>query len=373
MVSIARHAALARAACRYWLDVFPRARGELRRWCARARAIPDPILGRIALETLRAEQRNLEGAAAFAAFVLAPWRADVVRVVVAFQAVYDYVDSLVEQPTDDPAANGRALHEALLVALTPGRPHPDYYAHHPQHRDGGYLRALVDRCCDAFGRLPSHAAVQLPLQRAVRRMIAYQTLIHGDGALAHAPLAAWARRETPPGRDLRWWETAAGGASSLVAFALIAAAARPSLSAPQVIAIEDAYFPWIGALHVLLDSLIDWPQDAAAGHHSIVQHYGSADETAERMDLIAATAVRAARALPDGEHHVLLLAAMAGFYLSASSARLPHAAEAATRITTTLGDLARPVLLVHGVRQTAGQLRRSCDASAKVPAGRRHR
>jgi tetraprenyl-beta-curcumene synthase len=356
MPSTARRAPVARAACRYWLDVFPRARREVHRWRGRARAIPDPVLSEIALETIRAEQRNLEGAAAFAAFVPAPWRADVVRTVVAFQALYDFVDTLVEQPADDPIANGRALHEALLVAVTPGRPHPDYYAHHPRRVDGGYLRELVDRCRDAFARLPSHAAVQLPLHRAVRRMIAYQTLIHGDGALAHAPLAAWARRETPAGSELRWWETAAGGASSLVAFALIAAAAQPSLSAREAAAVKDAYFPWIGALHVLLDSLVDRPQDAAAGHHSIVGHYRSPEETAARMDAIAATALRAAQALPDGEQHALLLAAMAGFYLSARSARLPHAAAATERITATLGDLARPVLLVHRVRQAVGRL-----------------
>ena len=39
------------------------------------------------------------------------------------------------------------------------------------------------------------------------------------------------------------------------------------------------------------------------------------------------------------------------FYLSARSARLPHAAEATDRITATLGDLARSVLLVHRVRR----------------------
>src|SRR5262249_18733676 len=154
------------------------------------------------------EHWNLEGSAAFAAFVPRGVRGAVIRALVAFQTIFDYVDSLAEEPAADPVANGRALHEALLVAVTPGRPHPDYYAHHAPGDEGGYLRELVARCRDALVRLPSHGAVLEPLQRAVQRMIAYQTLIHGDGALAHAPLAAWARRATPQGSDLRWWETA---------------------------------------------------------------------------------------------------------------------------------------------------------------------
>lgn len=343
-------------ACRYWLLAFPSARREIRRLQRRAAVIPDPVLRAIALETLAEEHGNLEGAAAFAVFLHTPLRMETIRALVAFQAIFDYVDSLAEQPAEDPLANGRALHDALLVVLTPGRPHPDYYAHHPQREDGGYLRSIVDRGREAFSKLPSHDALRRPLHRAVRRMIAYQTLIHGDGALAHASLATWARRETPPGSGLRWWEAAAGGASSLVAFALVAAAARPALSAREIAAIEDAYFPWIGALHVLLDSLIDWPQDVAAGHHSIVQHYRSPHDAATRMDAIAATAVHRARTLPDGEQHALLLAAMAGFYLSARSARLADAAEATSRITTTLGELAQPVLIVHGVRRVAERL-----------------
>ncbi|MGB2710641.1 MAG: DUF2600 family protein [Conexibacter sp.] len=348
--------AFAEFACRYWLLVFPRARREVRGRQLCAGAIPASALRRIALDTLAEEHGNLEGAASFAAYAARSLRPPAIRTLVAFQAIFDYVDSLAEQPVADPLANGRALHEALLVALTPGRAHADYYAHLPASYDGGYLYALVDRCREAFALLPSHAAVQQSLEHGVRRMVEYQTLIHGDGG--HAPLAAWAQRETPPGSGLRWWETAAGGASSLVAFALIAAAARPATSAAEVAAIEAAYFPWIGSLHVLLDSLIDLPQDVVAGHHSLVEHYASPTETAARMGGIADAAVRAVEGLPRAREHALFLAGMAGFYLAKPAAQLPHAAAASKRIAVALGGLAAPVLLVHRLRQAAGRIAR---------------
>lgn len=343
--------AFAGFACRYWLLAFPHARRAVQR-CERAAAeIPDRSLRQAAVETLAEERGNLEGAAAFAAFTVSRHRRSVIETLVAFQAIFDYADTLAERAVPDPTANAHALHQALLVALTPRADQLGYYTHSRAGCDGGYMNGLVTRCQEAFAVLPSHLVVQGPLHRAVRRMIAYQTLIHDCGALAASSLAAWGERETPPESGLRWWETAAGGASSLVAFALIAAAAEPRLSVSQAQAIEHAYFPWIGALHVLLDSLIDRPHDLEAGHHSLVEHYPSSQETAVRMELIGTTAVRVTRALPRARQHALFLASMAGFYLAKPAAHLPHSVATTERLIATFGDLARPILLVHRTRQ----------------------
>jgi len=341
------------AACRYWLTVYPLARRET--WRRRARTIPDPALRAIALDTLRCERGNLEGAAAFAAFAPLRRRATVVRATVAFQVAYDYLDSLAEQPKALPES-ARVLHEALRVALRPEAAHPAYYRHHPHTDDGGYLRRLVETCRTATGALPSHRAIEPHLLRAVDRMIDYQALIHARGVSASSALAAWARTQRPPTAALTWWETAAAGASSLGVFALLAAAAHHDLSSDDATAMEGAYFPWIGALHVLLDSLADQPDDVRAGHHSLVEHYASAPETAARLGAIAATAFSSALALREGNRHVLLLAGMAAFYLSSPTARLPHAALARQRVLTTAGDLAHPTLAVLRGRREIGRV-----------------
>jgi tetraprenyl-beta-curcumene synthase len=353
------YAAFADAALRYWLTVFPLVRRETHRWRQCADAIPDPVLRRIALDTQRGERGNLEGAAAFAAFAPFRRRATVVRAAVAFQSAYDYVDSLSEEPSDAPAVNARALHEALRVALCPRARHAAYYRHHDRDDDDGYLQELIETCRAAVQALPSHLVIETQLLRAVARMIDYQALIRTCEASTRG-LAAWAREHTPPDAALRWWEIAAGGASSLGVFALVAAAARWRLASEEAVAVERAYFPWIGALHVLLDSLVDQPTDAETGHHSLVDHYRSPCETAARLGAIAVTAFAAAGALRSGRRHALILAGMVAFYLSSSAAQLPHAAAARRRILAAAGDLARPTLAVlrgrHALSGFAGKL-----------------
>ncbi len=178
------------------------------------------------LANLRTERLNLDGAAAFAAFVPDAHRPAVVRAQVALQAAYDYVDTLAEQPCRDPIRNGDQLHKVLGAALDPTGPRIDYYAHHPQKDDAGYLQCIVDTCRAALRELPSYASVAAPMRRAARRMVSYQSLNLNEAQGDHAALARWANAQTPASTDLRWWETAASAGSSLGVYMLIAMAAR---------------------------------------------------------------------------------------------------------------------------------------------------
>jgi tetraprenyl-beta-curcumene synthase len=344
--------AFSRAAASYWIGVFPQVGRELRHWRERAQRIPDPVLRRLALLTQQNERGNLEGAAAFA--VLAPHaqRARVVRAAVAFQATYDYVDTLAEQPCPDPVANGRQLHLALLRALEPDSAHPDYYRHHPTGQDDGYIVSLIDTCRAALRSLPSYPSVTDGARLAARRMISYQSLNHAVGsATGRRALVRWASAQTPAGSGLLWWETAAGSASSLTVFALFAAAARPLLEPTEVLAVEGAYFPWVGALHVLLDSLVDRAADVASGEHSLVEHYASSEEAATRLSAIAARALRATETLADSSQHAVILAAMTSFYLSAPDASAPASTLVTRRVLEAFGALATPTMLVLRARR----------------------
>ena len=338
-------------ACRYWLIVFPLVRRELRGWHECALRIPDARLRAIALDTKEQEHGNYEGAAAFAAFLPRRERGTVVRAVIAFQLAYDYADSLAEQPAEEPIANSRALHSSLLSALSPGQPHRDYFVHSACGDDGGYLGGLVEGCQEAVAALPSWTAVAGPARAKTELVVEFQALHHADPASVPERLAAWASTNTPPGSELEWWESAAGGASSSVVFALIAAAAQPSLTSTHVAAVEAVYYPWAGALHVLLDSLVDEPDDARLGQHSLVAHYASAETAAVSLGAIAARAFAATEILSEGEQHRLLLAAMIALYLSAPTARLTRAAPARARVLDAAGDLAAPTMLVLDIRR----------------------
>jgi tetraprenyl-beta-curcumene synthase len=360
------------AASRYWLGVFPLLARELRHWHDRATAIPDPVLRRLALITQKTEQGNLEGAAAFAVLAPRAHRARVVRAVVAFQATYDYIDMLAEQPSADPIANGHQLHLALLTALDPEREHRDYYAHAAGSRDNGYMRNLIDRCRFAFGALPSHASVAEPALRCAKRMVTYQSLNHGAPSDTRGTLATWAADLTPASAGLHWWEAAAGAASSLAVFALIAAAAQPTVGAGEANATESAYFPWIGALHVLLDSLIDRSEDIAAGQHCLVDHYVSAEEAASRLGAIASQAAQAAELLPRGGQHATILAAMTSFYLSDPAASTPASIHVAEAILAQMGPLATPTMAVLHARRRVERIRSSGGGAAAPTRGEAH-
>ncbi|MGD1057128.1 MAG: DUF2600 family protein [Solirubrobacteraceae bacterium] len=348
--------AFAGAASRYWFGVFPLLGREIRHWRGQAHAIPDPGLRRLALITQSSERGNYEGAAAYAVLVPRAYRARVVRALVAFQTTYDYVDTLSEQPSQDPVANGRQLHLALLRALDPGSEHSDYYAHSTSGRDNGYIRALVQTCRDALRTLPSYTAVAQPALHAASMIVAYQSLNHEQATDGPRALAKWGAAVTPPHSGLHWWEAAAGGASSMTVFALIAAAAKPWLSAAETAATQEAYAPWISALHVLLDSLVDRAKDLEHGHHNLIDHYASPAEAASRLGWIAARAMQRAESLPDGAHHALIVAAMTSFYLSAPAVSAPGASPTTQPLMETMGPLAKPTMAVLRTRRTAERL-----------------
>jgi tetraprenyl-beta-curcumene synthase len=341
------------AARRYWFSVFPCICREAQHWRKRATQIPDPALRRLALEAQRVKRGNIEGSAAFAAFAPRGQRATAVRAQVAFQSAYDYVDTLSEQSNQDPVISGRHLHQALLVAVDRNAPHPDYYARYPYRNDGGYLEEIVDACRESLTQLPSCASITVPAQRLSQRIVAYQSLNLNELQGGHDRLREWALNATPPETGLRWWETAASAGSSLGVFALIAAAGRPVLAAAEAVAIEGAYWPWIGALHSLLDSLVDEAEDAAAGQRSLLSYYSSPEETAERLQHLTEQSLCAIGALPDAREHALILAGMASFYLTARQTTSPAARLVSARVLETLGSLARPSLLVLKTRRAA--------------------
>lgn len=334
----------------YWLNVFPRVKRELDYWRLRACEIPDPALRRLALDAHRTKWCNVEGAAAFATLAPPAHRRAAVRVLVTFQTAYDYADTVAEQTQNDPVANGRLLHQPLLVALDSTAKHPNYYAHSRLNKDGGYLRALTDGCRGAFEELPAHAIVAPAVRRAAQRIVTYQSLNH-SGSNTHDMLAHWAENEILPGTGLRWWETSAACASSLTALALLSAAANPTLETREVLVIESAYHPWVGALHTLLDSLIDWNEDELARQPSLLDRYDSIAELTETMRTLARRSREAVALLPQANQHAVLLAGMTGLYLAAPEAQTPRIKCVSDGVLGTMEDLMRPTLLIMRVRR----------------------
>ena len=329
--------AFAATVARYLLLVAPAASAEIARWETAAAAIPDRSLRSSARAALR-KRGNIEGATLFAVLAPAGHRRTAIRALVALQSAYNYLDTLSEQPSGDPLANARQLHLGLVSALQdPGAPHPDYYAHSPRRDDGGYLLAMLDACRQAVAELPAYPAIASTLTQAAGRIVDFQAFNLSDSQGGHAALQRWGTELTPAHSDVAWWEAAAGGGSSLAVHALIASAADATLDTHEAARIECVYFPWAGALHSLLDSLVDRREDRAGGQCCLLDYYASDDAAADRLAALAAYALDTTRELASASTHAVILTAMCSYYLSAPECDTAEARAVARALTGALG------------------------------------
>lgn len=329
----------------YRRAVLPQVRIELRRWEQWALRIPDPVLREGALSALREKGGNVEATAVFAILAPRSQRASALRAMTAIQMAIDYLDTLSEQPGKDPLADGLALHDALLEAVTPEAEYSNWYRLHPQSQDGGYLKALIAACQREITALPSSKAVLVAARRAARRC--------GEGqSYTHAAISSEGRRQQLESwavglhsrEEYFWWELAAGASSSVAIHALIAAAASQKTNTEEADLIDDAYFPSISALTVLLDDLIDREQDASSGEHNYLNYYPSNEMTAERFAFIANRGKVAVSDLRHRTQHTAILMGVGGLYLSSAAAKSDYADPIRIRTLKALGPAVYPIL-----------------------------
>lgn len=336
---------------RYEVAVMPVAAREIARWRERARAIPDPELRRLALETIAAEAANAEAAAAFATLAPRARRRQVVELLVAWQLLYDFLDTLGEQPAEDPLRNGLQLHRALTAALGADELATPFFALHPRHDDGGYLRALAGACRERFSALPAAAAVAPVAVAAAQRCAEAQSTVHAGLASGDfSAVRAWAAAQ-PGAEDYLWWEIAAGGVSDLAVLALLVSAAGRSATGTEAAAVADAYWPHVCVLSTLLDGVVDETADGErAGGSYLVDCAGGAVPP-HRVARAARAAVGATLPLRDGGTHTAIAAGIAAFYATVPAASDARVATAMAPVLDALRPAATPLVTVLRARQ----------------------
>ncbi len=332
--------------------------------CARSRArcaagtrgpasIPDEALRADALRSLKSKRASTDGAALF--WTLPDGRSpNLLRLLVAFEVMADFLDNVSERGVQAGPANGVQLHVALSEALDPGAPVSAYYRHHPWREDGGYLRALVGACRERCARLPHYGNVR-------SRAIHAATLARMLG-LNHEPDPSCATRRCGSGHgarphhwgELAWFESTAAASGWLTVLALLALAAGEGRSRRRVACVPPAPPTCPGSRWWRRCSTATptRPQDAAGAQHSYIAHYPCADVAVERVCEIVREAARRARALPDGARHTVIVACMVAMYLSKDSSRTPQMRASTRNLAAAGGSLSRlllPVLRVWRV------------------------
>jgi tetraprenyl-beta-curcumene synthase len=316
----------------YWLRIYPKVARELRGWREQAAAIPDPTLRAHALATLRDKRKHAEGAAAFAVLSPRRSRANVVRFLVAFQSMYDYLDTISEQPVDDRFLDTMQLHTALTDALMPGVSMRAAYDLHPQQDDGGYLAEFIDTCQTCCSSLPAFPIVAAAVRSAAQLARASQGYNHALQDASPDFLAEvvvpWASAEGGDAHGLTWWEVIGATGSSLAILVLVASAANPGLEQSESDAIHAVYVPWAGAVLALIDSLVDQERDRADATHSLIGRYSSSDVAGERVAAFVGQALALTHETASPERHALIVAAMIALFASSPEADGPMARDA---------------------------------------------
>jgi tetraprenyl-beta-curcumene synthase len=270
--------------------------------------------------------------------------ADLLRLLVAYEIIWDFLDSTNEAGISAGQVNGRRLHLALIEALDPGGPISDYYRHHPWRADGGYLRVLVDTCRESCEQLVGFERVRQLVDREARRAQVLAINHHPKPQCRDAMLRDWVRKEFPSGQEAAWFEVTGAASASLTVHVLLALAADLECGVAELERVQSAYFPWISAATTMLDSYVDRADDFANGDHSYVAHYPSPEFAACRIRKLIERSFGEARALRAPEQHVLIVACMAAMYLSKDSAWSGSTCAITQELVSAGGSLTKLVL-----------------------------
>lgn len=339
--------ALGRAVGRELTWGLPAAAREIAHWRSLADAIPDPALRDDAREAIEHKRANLDGAVLFTtcARTRSP---DLLRSLVAFELLADFLDCTSERGAFVGVHNGLQLHRALIEALDPSLPISDYYRFHPWREDAGFLDALVRACRETCVRLPSFSVVR-PFAAHAASLAQVLALNHEEDAQCRdGLLRAWSEARFPTEERLAWFELTGGASAWLTVLALLALAADDGRAVEDARTTFDAYFPWISLAGTLLDSYGDQDADASEGAHRYVAHYASPDVAARRIGAVVRRSLAEASSLQCGARHRVIVSAMAAMYLSKNSVRDPAWRAHTRALVRSAGPLTR--LLIPALR-----------------------
>lgn len=336
--------------------VLPRVERELARWKEVAAGAEDGELARHASASIALKRFHAQGGAVYACWSKRK-REPLIRFIVAYQTISDYLDNLCDRAGCFDCKAFRTLHTSMLDALEdPGTVTGDYYEGYPYSRDGGYLGRLVAECQDALGQLDGFASVREECRRLAGLYSDLQVYKHTTVADRVPLLAEWFRRHEADYPEIRWWEFAAASGSTLGIFVLAAASSDGALSRDDVLRMMDAYFPWICGLHILLDYFIDQTEDREAGDLNLVSFYGSDHEREARMLLFVERALRAAGSLKDAWFHRAIVKGLLALYLSDEKASSEACRKTVARLLARGGSSARTMWMVCKAVRVLGRV-----------------
>lgn len=299
---------------RFLLRVVPLAAQNLARIRLDAESIPDSKLRNEALASVDGKAFHVAGASILATFLPRAQARHYIEIVTPLETIYDYLDNLCDRhPYVDPRAYP-VLHRAIADALDPDAVPRDYYANGPAGDDGGYLKGLVVQTQQSLATVPYLDELVPAFAEAASYYAELQTFKHLARGDREKACVAWYERNRTPFGVLDWHEFACAAGSNMHIFAALYTAFTGRRKA--IHQAYDAYFPFVSAIHILLDSFIDQDEDEEHEDLNFARVYGNSHAMRERFAFMTSQARALLSALPDPGRHRFVLDVMTLFYLS---------------------------------------------------------
>lgn len=336
-------------------NILPRVNREIRYWEHQAKQTLAFPLQEQALLSLRKKRFHAQGGCVYA-LRCPQWEPVLVPLIVAVQTISDYLDNLCDRMCiTDPKAF-RTLHQAFMDALTLGAPLKDYYQDYPHREDRGYLTGLVTYAQARLNQLPAYGQVQPLIHELGQRYSDLQVYKHIHPNVRASVLRTWADTHPAAHPQLQWWEFSAATGSTLAIFALLRAATQPRLSQDQGGQIFNAYFPWICALHILLDYLIDLQEDEVGQDLNFVAYYPDCTTTQERLNWFIRESLLKAQSLDEADFHATVVKALPALYLSDCKVQAQNLTVMASHLLNEAGTDSRKLFRLSRVLRFLKQI-----------------
>ncbi|MBB6450209.1 tetraprenyl-beta-curcumene synthase [Geomicrobium halophilum] len=296
-------------------EVLPLAHEYLDGWRQKAETIPNDELREQALASIEKKAFHCEGGAVYGLLAGDEGR-KVIRFIVAYQTISDYLDNLCDRSTSLEERDFRSLHQSMHHALTPGERTENYYKYREDQDDGGYLTSLVKTCREVLEELPGFLDVQKAMQQLAGYYCDLQVYKHIEKEKRVERLENWFSMHKNDLPSMTWYEFSACAGSTLGVFCLAAYASHDRMLSKEVNDIKKGYFPWVQGLHIMLDYFIDQEEDREEDDLNFVFYYENEEQMVERIRYVKEKADESIRSLPDWKFHQLINKGLIAMYLS---------------------------------------------------------
>lgn len=297
----------------YITRTIPAVQINLKYWRSKAAVIPDEMLRKQALDSITTKAFHCQGGAVFAAV---PFNNELLRFIVAYQTICDYLDNLCDRAGSTDGRAFELLHQSLLHALDLEGAAIDYYQLYPYKNDGGYLSDLIKACHQLLQQIPAYQLIKDQLIILANWYSQLQVAKHLDLSQREEVLIKWAGDHLNQYPELLWQEFAAASGSTLAIFALIRQAFLTEPDLGNQDKLLDSYFPWICSLHIMLDYMIDQTEDRIGGDLNFTFYYDSQEEMMERLSYLLEQSYKQCRFLPDTAFHEMVIDGLLAMYMS---------------------------------------------------------